>query len=242
MAILPGGHAEKGLVFICQLMLSVLWVRRRLWGTCHFEWFVSKVVRFEGGSSKCSSQSHYTRPAYVNDLEPSEKAEDAEGNVEELDECSMALVNYSMCNREIGNNLCNVKDVPRPSCGPVNIYDKEGGEEMAFPWLFPRGINGFHAERLHMFPYCMYFRTRQYNYQGHWWKDISYLLHEAASHDKQLLRGEIGIYLKMTCNEKECLKGNGVAASYVTSWQWSLPWHLLHCPWHYLPMIYTGPT
>ena len=57
---------------------------------------------------------HYTRPAYVNDdfewlcinkfytfdslsawtvdfnVEPSEKAEDAEGNVEELEECSMA--------------------------------------------------------------------------------------------------------------------------------------------------------
>ena len=41
-------------------------------------------------------------------VEPSEKAE---GNVEELEECSMALVNYSMCNREIRNNSGNVKNL-----------------------------------------------------------------------------------------------------------------------------------
>ena len=71
-------------------------------------------------------------------------------------------------------------------------------------------------------PYGMYFRTRQYNYQGHWRKDIPYLLHAAASHDKQLLRGEIAIYPKMTCNEKECFKGNGVTASYVCNIQYDI--------------------
>lgn len=34
-------------------------------------------------------------------------------------------------------------DIPRIEQRPVNIYELKTGEEMAFPWLFPHGRNGY---------------------------------------------------------------------------------------------------
>ena len=240
MVILPGGqYAEKGLVLNMPIDVQCVMGQAKAMRDLPF-----CVISFEGGSSKCLSQSHYIRPAYVNDAfgwlcnnnkyyttdcltawdvdfnkESSDTVADDERNVEALEECSLVPVDYSMGNREISSNAGNVINVPRSSCEPVNIYDIEGGEEMAFPRLFPHGINGYNAERVQRVPYGMYFRSRLYNFQGHWRRDISYLLHGAASFDKHLLRNEIGIYLKMTSNEKEGFKNNDVTASYVCNSQ-----------------------
>ena len=152
-------------------------------------------------------------------VETNDDHTESDTNVEVLEESSLIPVDYSMCTREIQNPSSNVLNVPQSPSEPVNIYDIEAGEEMAFPWLFPNRINGFNAERTQRVPYGMYFRTRLYNYLGHWRKDISYLLHAAASFDKQLLKGEIGTYLRMTSNQREGFRTNDITASYVCNSQ-----------------------
>ena len=87
--------------------------------------------------------------------------------------------------------------IPRSHDTPVKIYEVKNGQELAFPWLFPTGQFGYLNDRQRKVTPAMYFKSRFYNKNSIWRKDISYLLHAAASYDQMLLKTEIEIYLKM---------------------------------------------
>ena len=44
------------------------------------------------------------------------------------------------------------------------------GEELAFPWLFPRGVNGLFADRSKRLSVLKYFNQRLYNADACWRK------------------------------------------------------------------------
>ncbi|XP_048731467.2 uncharacterized protein LOC125648408 [Ostrea edulis] len=111
---------------------------------------------------------------------------------EELEEAVMIPV----------DNSCNISKhayihVQRSKSEPVNILLTEHGEELAFPWLFVNEKNGFGAERPLKINPSMYFKVRLYNEKGHFRKNMTYLLHTAASYNISLLKQELGIHMKI---------------------------------------------
>ena len=140
-------------------------------------------------SSECEEQATDT-----NDLDEITNS-DAE-NFEFLEENSLVPVDYSVkhSNKATQTVTNSILHIPRSNAEPVSIYDLKFGDESAFPWLFPTGTNGFCQTRQAKLCQSMYFRTRLYNYRGHWRKDIMYLLHATAFYDISMLKGEIGIF------------------------------------------------
>lgn len=111
---------------------------------------------------------------------------------EELEEAVMIPV----------DNTCNTSDnayihVQRSKSEPVNILLTEHGEELAFPWLFVNGKKGFCAERPLKVNPSMYFKVRLYNEKGYFRKNMTYLLHTAASYNISLLKQELGIHMNI---------------------------------------------
>lgn len=85
---------------------------------------------------------------------------------------------------------------------PVNIFDLTSGEEMAFPWLFPFGVNGLrHNRDIHVNP-SMYFKYRLYNRHAEFRYNLTYLLHSCVSYNVSLLKSEIGVHMRM-CKSRD---------------------------------------
>jgi len=93
-------------------------------------------------------------------------------------------------------------EVPRITEKPVNIYEMETGEEMAFPWSFPTGKFGFNFNRPMRITRSMYFKHRLYNKRGNFRKDITYLLHSAVAFDVALLKSEINVKMRIRKNNR----------------------------------------
>lgn len=80
-----------------------------------------------------------------------------------VEECAFISVNPSS-NCVVGQLPSgNRIDIAPNENSPVNILNIANGEEMAFPWLFPYGTNGFNVEREMKLSPSMYFRSRLYN-------------------------------------------------------------------------------
>ena len=100
---------------------------------------------------------------------------------------------------------CEQLLVPRSKSKPVNLYQVPGGEESAFPWLFPTGENGYRPvnaegetwERTKKINPSMYWRTRLFSIDERWRKDVTYLLHAAVSYDLMLLNSELSTHMNM---------------------------------------------
>ena len=57
------------------------------------------------------------------------------------------------------------------------LHDVPHGEELAFPWLFPRGVNGLSADRVQsVMSVLKYFNQRLYNVDACWQNNITYLM------------------------------------------------------------------
>lgn len=80
---------------------------------------------------------------------------------------------------------------------PLNAYDTPKGEEMAFPHLFPQGVNGFGHERPARLTPSKYFKCRMYYKDGRFRKDISYLLHAVNYYEKERLLNAVSIHMRM---------------------------------------------
>lgn len=58
----------------------------------------------------------------------------------------------------------------------------ESGEEMAFPLLFPHGINGYNFPRQMKIPRAMYFKHRLYHKHGYFRKKYDLLITCCSKH------------------------------------------------------------
>ena len=240
MIILPGGqYAERGLVL--NLPTDVRFVMNQVNSVRDLPFC---AVKFEAGKAECASTKHIIRPNVVHtafewlsrnnglyssgdiplvDITCSRNTNDETvddmvlEDMENLEESSLIPVDYHSVPQDAMPH--NFISVPRSDAPPVHVYDMENGEEMAFPWLFPQGRNGFKEERPYKLSAHMYFRCRLYNRFGHFRKDIMYLLHLAASYDLQCLKREIGTYLRITGTEREGYGSSQMTASYVRNSQ-----------------------
>lgn len=113
--------------------------------------------------------------------------------------------------------------IGRSKHSPVNIYEIEKGEEMAFPWLFPEGKYGFKHERSTKVWPSMYLRNRVYHKDDRFRKDMMYLLQSAVAYDLFLMKQAASIFMQLkspfaTGNQNRvCAKDvtNPVASSSV---------------------------
>ena len=103
-------------------------------------------------------------------------------------------LNYSVPNIE-ALALINKKcvDLPVQYDHATWIADVPHGEELAFPWLFSRGVNGLFADRSKRLSDLKYFNQRLYNVDACWRKNITYLIFACNYMDQQMLSSEIGI-------------------------------------------------
>ena len=68
-------------------------------------------------------------------------------------ECSVVRTDHTLPNVEaidfIRNGSYNnqVHQLPRVSGQPINLYNDNSAEKMAFPCLFPNGVNGLHTAK-----------------------------------------------------------------------------------------------
>ena len=68
---------------------------------------------------------------------------------------------------------------------PIELYDVNFSEEMAFPWLFPNGINGYKTTRPRTLTLNQYLKSRLLNVDSRWRKDISYLINAVNIYEKK---------------------------------------------------------
>ena len=85
----------------------------------------------------------------------------------------------------------------------IDAYGMQDGEEMAFPWLFCFGKNGYMAGRIRdpMFP-SMYFKARFMHKNGRWRKDMTYLFHASNFYERRLLHNSVKIHMRMMKNTR----------------------------------------
>ena len=70
------------------------------------------------------------------------------------------------CSTPLINKKC--VDLPVQYDHATWIADVPHGEELAFPWLFPRGVTGLFADRSKRLSVLKYFDHRLYNVDACW--------------------------------------------------------------------------
>ena len=95
-------------------------------------------------------------------------------------ECSVVRTDHTLPNVEaidfIRNGSYNnqVHQFPRVSGQPINLYDDNSAEEMAFPCLFPSGVNGLHTPRDPPISFTDYIQSPLLNADNRWSSNIPY--------------------------------------------------------------------
>ena len=116
-----------------------------------------------------------------------------------MNESSIIATNYSVPNVKISDavkekDILNLKKI---SSAPISPYSMPYGEEMAFPWLFPEGVNGYLSQRPMKISLREYFHQRMNDFSGNFRKDLSYLLNSVNVCDNEKLRTDISIHMLM---------------------------------------------
>ena len=124
---------------------------------------------------------------------------------------SVIPVNYTIPDVEISDVLTKSKHISIPILfnSPSWISQVPGGEELAFPWLFPLGCGGLTEERPIRLSVPDYFNCRLYNRDSRWRKSITYLMYAVNHMEQSRLSNEIEIQMR--------LKSLGKASSQITA-------------------------
>ena len=75
-----------------------------------------------------------------------------------------------------GSHMGPVHTLSRMSGQPISLFDDNKAEEMAFPCLFPTGVNGFHTARDPIISILDYIQVHLLNADNRWASNIPYLL------------------------------------------------------------------
>ena len=87
--------------------------------------------------------------------------------------------------------------LPHVNGQPINLYDDNSANEMAFPCLFPNGVNGLHTARDPLISFTDYIQSRLLNADNHWSSNIPYLLWSANLLEKMRLRDSVSIAMRI---------------------------------------------
>ena len=215
--ILPGGQmAEKGLVLNLPTNVQIIanQLPLNVDDTCivtvnyeHNSYVESENFRYKASPSKVKKALLWLKKYNVlyNDITIDNEKFLNFSNEQEysLDSIEMESATVTPLNSTVpincsafGNQAQDI-NVPHIEEKPVYVFQLDHGEEMAFPWLFPHGVNGLNHERPKKITKSMYFKHRLYNQKGIFRKDLTYLLHSAVAFDLSLLKSEINIQMRM---------------------------------------------
>ena len=81
---------------------------------------------------------------------------------------------------KFGIILINIQFIIEVSGQPINFYDDNSAEEMAFPCLLPNGVNGLHTARDPPISFTDYIQSRLLHADNRWSSNIPYLLWSAS--------------------------------------------------------------
>ena len=102
--------------------------------------------------------------------------------------------------QDTSTNSQPVYTLPLPNNKPVDILGSSLEtpiEELAFPWLFPYGVNGFTSQREKKITDLAYFQSRLMNYDTRFSADLPYLFFENSIYEARKLSSCISIALRM---------------------------------------------
>ena len=219
IVVLPGGQfAEKGLIF--NLPTEIQSICHQLPSSSNIEDIMAvnfmhnnnvelaKHYRFNVSPYRLSVALEWLKtnnPLYKDiELGPTittgNICDDNIDDFDGLEHCSMTPVNSNVPNVSI-NSILGQIDVPSTAKSPISIYEMDFGEEMAFPWLFPYGINGIKTLREIKLNPSMYLKGRFYSNNSMFRKDMTYLLHTAISYNISLMKQQVSIQMKTKKSE-----------------------------------------
>ena len=88
---------------------------------------------------------------------------------------------------------------------PVNVKDTTDGEQKAFPWLFPFGINGISTDRPLQLTDTQYYQSRLYNKDPRWRHELPYLMSAVNQIEWTRLLSTVNLYMRTCkpCKDKD---------------------------------------
>ena len=142
------------------------------------------------------------------DIEIEEVSDDASSfqspdNEVELDaegESSVIRRDLQLPNIEVSNLINNnapVHQFQRVQGAPISIYTCTNAEQMAFPWLYPDGTNGYKTSRDPPITTLDYFQSRHLSSDARWASHIPYLFWSVNVLEQRRLNENISVAVRM---------------------------------------------
>ena len=97
----------------------------------------------------------------------------------------------------ITNNNAPVHQLQRVQGAPISIYTCINAEQMAFPWLYPDGTNGFKTSRDPPITILDYFQSRDLSCDTRWASHIPYLFWSVNVLEQRRLNENISVAIRM---------------------------------------------
>jgi hypothetical protein len=119
-------------------------------------------------------------------------------------EMGVVRMDYSLPNVEVDDILVGKKQnhhevihLGRVVAEPINLFTHPNAEEMAFPQLFPHGVNGFRASREVRITALDYFQSRLLSADCRWRMNVPYCFWACNIVEQLRLQDQISIALRM---------------------------------------------
>ena len=119
---------------------------------------------------------------------------DAEG------ESSVIRTDLQLPNVEVSNLINSnapVHQLQRVQGAPISIYTCTNAEQMAFPWLYPDGTNGYKTSRDPPITTLDYFQSRHLSSDARWASHIPYLFWSVNVLEQRRLNENISVAIRM---------------------------------------------
>ena len=95
------------------------------------------------------------------------------------------------------NNNAPVHQLQRVQSAPISIYTCTNAEQMAFPWLYPDGTNGYKTSRDPPITTLDYFQSRHLSSDARWASHIPYLFWSVNVLEQRRLNENISVAIRM---------------------------------------------
>ena len=119
---------------------------------------------------------------------------DAEG------ESSVIRRDLQLPNVEVSNLINSnapVHQLQRVQGAPISIYTCTNAEQMAFPWLYPDGTNGYKTSRDPPITTLNYFQSRHLSSDARWASHIPYLFWSVNVLEQRRLNENVSVAIRM---------------------------------------------
>ena len=95
------------------------------------------------------------------------------------------------------NNNAPVHQLQRVQGAPISIYTCTNAEQMAFPWLYPDGTNGYKTSQDPPITTLDYFQSRHLSSDARWASHIPYLFWSVNVLEQRRLNENISVAIRM---------------------------------------------